>query len=49
MLTDNLVVAAKGAGQTVKVNYSSGYNHSYFYITGFIEEHIKFHLAALSD
>ncbi len=47
LLTENLVAAAKAAGQSVNVKYREGYDHSYFYIASFIKEHIDFHLAAL--
>ncbi|MCK5884183.1 MAG: S-formylglutathione hydrolase [Bacteriovoracaceae bacterium] len=47
LLTENYVTACKKVGQKVKVNYRKGYDHSYFYISTFIEEHISFHLNAL--
>lgn len=47
LLTDNLAVACERAGQDLTINYREGYDHSYFFISTFIEEHIKFHLKAL--
>lgn len=48
LLTENLVKAAADAGQKVSVKYREDYDHSYFYIASFIQEHIEFHLDALS-
>jgi S-formylglutathione hydrolase len=47
LLTENFVSASKIVGQEVQVKYREGYDHSYFYIASFIEEHILFHLSAL--
>lgn len=47
LLTENLVKAAKEHDQEVVVKYREGFDHSYFYISSFIEEHIAFHLKAL--
>jgi S-formylglutathione hydrolase len=47
LLTHNLVSAAKEVGQELEVKYREGYDHSYFYISSFIGEHINFHLKAL--
>jgi S-formylglutathione hydrolase len=49
LLTDNLVKACKRAGQKVVVKYREGYDHSYYYISSFLEEHIHFHLKALEE
>lgn len=35
--------ACKEAGQEIIMKYREGYDHGYFYISSFIEEHIKFH------
>ncbi len=48
LLTKNLETAAEKASQPIKVNYREGYDHSYFYISTFIKEHIDFHLRALT-
>ncbi len=42
--TNNFVEAAKLTGQKCQVNYREGYDHSYYFISTFIEDHIKFHL-----
>jgi len=40
--------AAKAAGQEdCQVRYHDGYDHSYFFIASFVDEHIAFHGAAL--
>ena len=46
LVTGNLEEAAKEHGQELQVMYRDGYDHSYFYISTFIEEHIQFHLNA---
>lgn len=40
---DEFEQACKNSGQALNVQYRKGYDHSYFYIASFIEEHIKFH------
>jgi S-formylglutathione hydrolase len=40
---ENLVSAAKKAGYSVILNQHEGYDHSYFFIASFIEEHLRFH------
>jgi len=47
LLTQNFVKKCESVGQVLKVNYREGYDHSYFFISTFIEEHILFHLNAL--
>lgn len=48
LLTKNFENAAKECDQKLVVKYREGYDHSYFYISTFIGEHIDFHLKALS-
>ncbi len=43
LLTKNIEVAARDAKQDIQVNYREGYDHSYYFISTFIEEHIKHH------
>ncbi len=43
--TNNFVEAAKDNGQACKVNYREGYDHSYYFISTFIKDHIAFHLS----
>jgi S-formylglutathione hydrolase len=39
--------AAKKAGQKLTLNMREGYDHSYFFIASFIEDHLRWHKAAL--
>lgn len=39
--------AAKKAGQKLTLNMREGYDHSYFFIASFIEDHLRWHRAAL--
>lgn len=48
LVTKNLEIAANKASQPLEVKYREGYDHSYFYISTFIKEHIDFHLRALT-
>lgn len=47
LLTDNLINTAKECGQPVQVNYRDGYDHSYYFIQTFIDDHLNFHFKAL--
>lgn len=42
-----LVAAAEAAGKTVELRMQPGYDHSYFFIASFIEDHLRHHAAAL--
>lgn len=46
LLTPHLVEACKAAGQKLDVKMREGYDHSYYYISSFIREHIEFHRQA---
>lgn len=48
LLTKDLENAAKESGQPLKVKYRDGYDHSYYFISSFIADHVKFHAAALA-
>jgi S-formylglutathione hydrolase len=48
LLTKNFENTSKEVGQELKVNYRDGYDHSFYFISTFIEEHIRFHLKHLS-
>lgn len=39
--------AAKAAGQKLTLNMREGYDHSFYFISTFIEDHLRFHRAAL--
>ncbi|KAL7536928.1 hypothetical protein ACHAXR_007483, partial [Thalassiosira sp. AJA248-18] len=43
LLPGNLVEAAKKCGQNVTLNMRDGFDHSYFFIASFIEDHVSFH------
>jgi S-formylglutathione hydrolase len=42
-----LVAAAREAGQTVTLRMQAGYDHSYFFMASFIDDHIAFHAERL--
>ncbi len=48
LLTDNFVQICKEKGQSVEVNYREGYDHSYFFISTFLESHVQHHLNFLN-
>jgi len=41
--------ACRVAGQALELRMQPGYDHSYFFIASFIEDHLRFHAAALSE
>lgn len=43
LLPEDLLHACESAGQKVDMRWREGYDHSYFYISSFIAEHIAFH------
>lgn len=49
LLPVNLVEACKQARVPVIYNVREGYDHSYFYISTFIGEHINYHMQYLND
>lgn len=44
-----LAGAAKAAGQTLTLRMQPGYDHSYFFMASFIDDHVAFHAARLKD
>ena len=42
-----LVAAAKAVGQTVTLRMQPGYDHSYFFMASFIDDHVAFHAKRL--
>lgn len=40
---ESLVAAAKEVGYPIELRMQEGYDHSYYFIASFIEEHLKFH------
>lgn len=39
--------ACKQAGQAAEIRYQPGYDHSYYFVASFIEEHMRYHAARL--
>lgn len=40
---DDFSAACEKNGQIINIKYREGYDHGYYYISSFIEEHIRFH------
>jgi S-formylglutathione hydrolase len=49
LLTPHFAEACKAANQPAKINYREGYDHSYYFISSFVADHVAFHAAALSN
>ncbi|XP_076630955.1 S-formylglutathione hydrolase-like isoform X3 [Colletes latitarsis] len=47
LLPENFVTAVKDAKLSLTLRFQEGYDHSYFFITTFIEDHIKHHVKYL--
>ena len=45
---DLLIQAARTVGQKITLRMQPGYDHSYFFMASFIEDHVAFHAARLS-
>ena len=45
----NLMRAAAKANQTITLNMREGYDHSYYFIAAFIQDHIRFHAKRLKE
>lgn len=43
---EKLEAAAKAAGFPLKMRYQAGYDHSYYFVASFIEDHLRFHFTA---
>jgi S-formylglutathione hydrolase len=43
LLPQSIVDAARSTGQKIFLNKRSGYDHSYYFIASFVDEHIRFH------
>ncbi|ROS01827.1 S-formylglutathione hydrolase [Sinobacterium caligoides] len=48
LLTDNLIAAAQQQKLDAEVRYCEGYDHSYFFMASFIEQHLRFHAQFLA-
>jgi S-formylglutathione hydrolase len=40
--------AARASGQKLTLRRQEGYDHSYFFMTSFVSEHVAFHAARLA-
>ena len=45
--TEQFVTACKAAQYPIQVNMRAGYDHSYYFVSTFIEDHLRFHSRAL--
>ncbi|MDX3773043.1 S-formylglutathione hydrolase [Chromatiaceae bacterium AAb-1] len=41
--TEALIAANQQSGSAAEIRYQQGYDHSYYFIASFIEEHLRFH------
>jgi S-formylglutathione hydrolase len=48
LMPDRLKQACAGAGVQLTLRYQHGYDHSYFFIASFIEEHLRWHAQRLA-
>lgn len=49
LLLENFITSARDAGLPFVLRYREGYDHSYFFISTFMEEHIKHHAKHLKS
>lgn len=49
LCTKNIEDISSTVGQSITVNYREDFDHSYYFISTFIEEHIAFHIKSLSQ
>lgn len=47
LLPENLEAACKDVGMPMELRIQPGYDHSYFFIATFVEDHIQHHATAL--
>ena len=47
LLSENLIKACEESGQELSLNYREGYDHSYYFISSFIDEHLAYHVSKL--
>ncbi|KAM7542129.1 hypothetical protein Aperf_G00000009749 [Anoplocephala perfoliata] len=48
LMLEDLINACTEVGQEIKLRYQKGYEHSYYFVSTFIEEHLEFHARNLS-
>jgi S-formylglutathione hydrolase len=46
LMVPDFVAACKELGQPLEANFREGYDHSYYFIASFIENHVRFHAKA---
>lgn len=49
LLPDNMVAACASSKMPIVMHMEEGYDHSYYFILTFLEDHFKHHVAALQD
>lgn len=47
--TETLIAAAEQSGARAQIRLQEGYDHSYYFIASFIEQHLRFHAKYLVD
>lgn len=47
-MPEKLAEACAEAGQDLELRMQPGYDHSYYFVQSFIEDHLRHHAAALS-
>ena len=45
---DRFEAACRAAGQSLTLRRHAGYDHGYFFIASFMEDHLRFHADALN-
>jgi S-formylglutathione hydrolase len=45
---DRFEAACRDAGQPLTLRRHAGYDHGYFFIASFVEDHLRFHASALT-
>ena len=45
---DRLEAACRDAGQSLTLRRHAGFDHGYFFIASFVEDHLRFHADALN-
>ena len=46
---ENFEAACAAVGQNVTVRMQGGYDHSYFFMASFMEEHVRYHASKLES
>ncbi|MCA9668255.1 MAG: S-formylglutathione hydrolase [Myxococcales bacterium] len=49
LLPERFAAAAEAAGQAFTLRMQPGYDHSYYFIASFVEDHLRHHAARLAD